>query len=133
MAFNTAISAMMVFVNEATKVVDRLTRSQAERFVLLLSPFAPHLGEELWLRLGHHRSLAHEPWPSYEPALLRQDEVELAVQVQGKVRGKIVVPAAADERAILARARAAIAQSLEGKQVVKEIVVPGRLVNFVVK
>jgi leucyl-tRNA synthetase len=133
MRFNTAVSAMMVFVNEATKAGETLTRSQAERFVLMLAPFAPHIGEELWARLGHDKTLTYEPWPSFDKGLLLDDEVELAVQIQGKVRTRIVVPADADKAVILVRARSAVSEFLDGAQVVKEIVVPGRLVNFVTR
>ena len=133
MAFNTAISAMMVFVNEATKAGNGLSRSQALRFTLLLSVFAPHLGEELWQRMGHENSLAYEAWPSFDREMLVEDEVEVAVQVLGKLRGKITLPKDADRDLALALGRKAVAQWLEGKEVVKEIWVPGRLVNFVAK
>ncbi|MCB9881573.1 MAG: leucine--tRNA ligase [Planctomycetes bacterium] len=133
MQFNTAISAMMVFVNEATKKHDALTRSQALRFVTLLAPFAPHLAEDLWRRLGHDASLTYESWPTFDEKLLVEAEVELAVQVLGKVRGKIVVAADAAQPAIVDAAKQAVATQLEGKTIVKEIVVPGRLVNFVVR
>ncbi len=133
LAFNTAISAMMVFVNDATKAGDRLTRSQLERLLVVLSPFAPHLAEELWKRLGHEASITVEAWPPFDPALLVEDEVELAVQVNGKVRGRVRVPSAAESQAVLVAARNAVAASLDGKHVVKEVVVPRRLVNFVVK
>ncbi|MCA8971976.1 MAG: class I tRNA ligase family protein, partial [Planctomycetes bacterium] len=133
MQFNTAISAMMVFVNEATKKHEALTRSQALRFVTLLAPFAPHLAEDLWRRLGHDASLTYESWPTFDEKLLVEAEVELAVQVLGKVRGKIVVAADAAQPAIVDAAKQAVATQLEGKTIVKEIVVPGRLVNFVVR
>jgi leucyl-tRNA synthetase len=125
--------AISRFVNDATKQMDALSRSQAERFVRILSPFAPHLAEELWQRLGHADTVSKEAWPSFDEKLLVEDEIELAVQVLGKVRAKIQVAKDADKDAILARAREAVAAQLEGKNVVKEIVVPGRLVNFVAK
>ncbi|HHI80044.1 MAG TPA: leucine--tRNA ligase [Planctomycetes bacterium] len=131
MRFNTAISAMMVFVNEATKRVDQLERTQAERFLLLLAPFAPHLAEELWERLGHTESLAYEPWPSYDPALLVDEEVEIAVQVLGKVRARIKIPKDAEKEFVLSKAKEAVKSQLEGKTLRKEIYVPGRLVNLV--
>jgi leucyl-tRNA synthetase len=133
MAFNTAIAAMMIFVNEATKAMDRLSRSQLLRFAQLLQPFAPHLAEELWQRLGGRGWLACAPWPAVDGALLVDAEIEIAVQVLGKVRGHAVVPAAAPNDVVLAAARAAVASWLDGKTVVKEIVVPKKLVNFVVK
>ncbi|MBL9075970.1 MAG: leucine--tRNA ligase [Planctomycetes bacterium] len=133
MAFNTAIAAMMIFVNEATKAMDRLSRSQLLRFAQLLQPFAPHLAEELWQRLGGRGLLARAAWPQVDAVLLVDDEVELAVQVLGKVRARVTVPADADQATVLAAARQAAASWLDGKTVVKEIVVPKKLVNFVVK
>ena len=134
MKFNTAIAAMMEFVNAVYKA-GAIAPAQAERFTLVLAPFAPHVAEELWERLGHKESLAYEPWPPYDPALIVEDTVELAVQVNGKVRAKITVPAGASKEECLAAAKAEpkIAAALAGKTVVKEIVAPGRLVNLVVK
>jgi len=136
MAFNTAISAMMVFVNEATKAGQALARGQMERFLEILNPFAPHLAEELWERLGNdpvRRPLARAPWPTWDASLHQDAPVELAVQVNGKVRGRILVAKDASGAAMVAAARQEVRAQLEGKQVVKEIAVPGRLVNFVVK
>ena len=106
-----------------------------EQFVLLLSPFAPHIAEELWQALGHDQSLAYEPWPTYDESLLEEEELEIPVQIKGKVRAKIRVPADADQNAIqeIARADQRVAELLAGKQLVKTVVVPGRMVNFVVK
>ncbi len=134
MKFNTAIAAMMEFVNAVFKA-GRISASQAERFLLLLAPFAPHLAEELWQKLGHAGSLAHEPWPAYDEKMLAEDTVELAVQVNGKVRGKIQVAADASQEACVETALAdeKVAAAVAGKQIVKQIVVPGRLVNLVVK
>ncbi len=133
LAFNTAIAAMMIFVNEATKAADRLSRGQLLRFAQLLQPFAPHLAEELWERLGGQGLIAYAPWPAVDERLLVDSEVEIAVQVLGKVRGRAMVPNGAAAEVVLAAARAAVAAQLEGRTVVKEIVVPGKLVNFVVK
>jgi leucyl-tRNA synthetase len=132
--FNTAIAAMMEFLNLATKE-SVLPHDVASDFTLLLSPFAPHLAEELWSRLGHSESLAQVEWPAVDEASLVMDEIELPVQVNGKVRGRVTVPASADQAAILTAAReeAGVKAHLEGKAIAKEIVVPGRLVNFVVK
>ena len=132
MAFNTAIAAMMVFVNEATPKADRLTCSQAERFVLLLAPFAPHLAEELWQRLGHDQSLAYEPWPTCDESLLVEETVELPVQINGKVRCRITVPSDASQQDVEAAAIEAVSDQMEGKTVRKVIVVPKRVVNVVV-
>jgi leucyl-tRNA synthetase len=134
MAFNTAIARMMEFTNFFLKEARR-PRSAMERFVLVLSPLAPHLAEELWQVLGHARTLAYEPWPAADEAWLREDVVEVPVQINGKLRGRIVVPSGADASAseAAARADARIAQLLAGKTVLKVVVVPGRMVNFVVK
>jgi leucyl-tRNA synthetase len=107
----------------------------AERFVLLLAPFAPHIAEEIWQRLGHEQSLAREPWPAYDPEKLVESSLELPVQVNGKLRGRITVPADADDTVILsaAKADAAVRPWVDGKTVVKELYVPRKLVNFVVK
>ena len=137
MAFNTAISAMMVYVNEAEDFAKSggLPREYLEKFVLCLAPFAPHLGEELWQLLGHTDTLAYEPWPKFDPAALVEDEVEVPVQVLGKLRGRIRVPVAATpaEMEAAAKANADVAKFLEGKTIVKVIAVPKRMVNFVVR
>ena len=145
MAFNTAISAMMVFVNEAEEfargVKDGgsgapapLPKELLETFVLCLAPFAPHLGEELWQFLGHGESLAYEPWPKYDSSALVEDEIEIPVQVMGRLRGRVKVPVSATpaEMEAAARASADVAKFLDGKRVVKVVAVPKRLVNFVV-
>jgi leucyl-tRNA synthetase len=133
MHFNTAIAAMMEFANHLTKLEVR-PRVVFEPFVLLLSPFAPHLAEELWQALGHTETLAYEPWPRYDPALAREDVIEVPVQVNGKLRSKLTVPADIDEAALKAAALAdeRIRELTEGKQVRKVIVVPRKLVNIVV-
>ncbi len=138
LAFNTAISAMMVFINDAegfAKAGQGLPRECLEKFVLCLAPFAPHLGEELWSFLGHADSLAYEPWPRYDASALVENEVEIPVQVMGRLRGRIRVPATAtaEEMRTLAEAAPDVAKFLEGKTVVKMIAVPKRMVNFVVK
>jgi leucyl-tRNA synthetase len=132
--FNTAISELMIFVNTAMKA-GRVGREQLSEFVRALSPLAPHLGEELWRALGHDGSVGDAPWPAFDPARLVLATIELAVQVNGKVRGRIALPAAADQAAALAAAKAdpAIAPFIEGREIVREVVVPGRLVNLVVR
>jgi len=134
MKFNTAVAAMMEFVNVVFKQ-GTISKDQAERFVLILSPYAPHLAEELWERLGHDQSLAYEPWPNYDEAMIAEEIIELAVQVNGKVRGRISVPADADEDAVIEAALAErnVSTAVGGKDILKKIVVPGRLVNLVVK
>ena len=133
MKFNTAIAAMMEFVNAVYKA-GRLGRSQAERFVLVLSPFAPHLAEELWEKLGRAQSLAYEPWPVLDSAYLAQDSIEIPVQIGGKLRGRVKVSAAAAQVDIEAAAKndPAVATHLAGKAIRKVIYVPGRLLNIVV-
>ncbi len=135
MNFNTGISAMMVFVNEFAGDGKELPREAAEKFVLCLAPFAPHLGEELWQFLGHADTLAYEPFPAFDPKALVEDEVEIPVQVLGKLRGRVTVPVAATsaEMEAAARANPDVAKFLEGKTVVKVIAVPKRMVNFVMK
>ena len=134
LSFNTAIARMMEFTNFFTKQ-ERRPRACMEPFVLLLSPFAPHMAEELWEALGHGKTLAYEPWPKFDESLMVESSVELAVQVNGKVRGKITVAADADEKTILAAAKAEpkVAEQIAGKTIVQEKVVPGRLVILVVK
>jgi leucyl-tRNA synthetase len=132
--FNTAIAAMMEFVNAANKW-DAVPRAIMEPFVLLLSPFAPHISEELWARMGHDESLAYEDWPEWEEELLKKEVVEMAVQVNGTVRATIEVDADADEEEVLAIAKDEdnVARYLDGKEIRREIFVPGRIVNFVVQ
>jgi leucyl-tRNA synthetase len=131
--FNTAIAALMTFLNEASKRTGAMTRSQAERFVLALSPFAPHICEELWSRLGYSGSLARVAWPKVRAEYLVDETVEIVVQVGGKLRGKVVVARDAAPPAIEAVAKPAVASWMEGKQIAKVVHVPGRLVNFIVK
>ncbi|HEX8107607.1 MAG TPA: class I tRNA ligase family protein, partial [Kofleriaceae bacterium] len=131
--FNTAIADMMVFVNEATKA-QAVPRDWFEMFVKILSPFAPHLGEELWQRLGHTTSVAHAPWPAHDEAKLARDTMVIAVQVGGKLRGQIEVAPDAAEPDILAAAQAdpKVQSFVAGKPIKKAIYVKGRLVNLVV-
>jgi leucyl-tRNA synthetase len=132
--FNTSIARMMEFVNAAMKE-EVLPKASAEAFVLILAPFAPHIAEELWSRLGNDNTLAYAPWPTYDESLLVEDTIEIPVQVNGKMRGKISVPADADQDTIAAAAKAdpKVAAHLEGKNIVKEIIIPGKMVNLVVK
>ncbi len=131
--FNTAISALMEFTNAAYKWPS-VPRAVADAFVLLLAPLAPHLAEELWARLGHAESLAYHPWPQADAAYLRADVLEIPVQVNGKVRGKIQVPAEAGEAEVIdiARADLNVGRHLEGQTVKRAIYVRGRIVNFVI-
>jgi leucyl-tRNA synthetase len=133
LGFNTAIAKMMEFVNAANKW-DAVPQSIAEPFVKLLSPFAPHIAEELWARLDHDESIAHADWPEFVEEHLKREVVEVAVQVNGTVRGTIkVAPDAPEEEALsTARADDNVARYLDDGTVRREIYVPGRIVNFVV-
>jgi leucyl-tRNA synthetase len=130
MSFNTAISAMMELANHLTPQEVR-PRSALTTLVLLLSPFAPHLAEELWRALGHGQSLAYEPWPTFDEALTRSDQIEVPIQVNGKLRGKVTVPAGIDDSSLEKMALDKVRTVLEGKTVKKVIVVSGKLVNIV--
>jgi len=132
MQFNTAITRL-IELNNALVGLDATPHAVAEALVLMLAPFAPHLAEELWQRLGHGESISRRAWPDYDPAALVEAEVELVVQVMGRVRSKITVAADADEKTIesAALADAKIQPQIEGKTVRKVIIVPGRLVNIV--
>jgi leucyl-tRNA synthetase len=133
MRFNTAISALMELTNAMYKW-PHVPRATAEALVLLLSPLAPHLAEELWQRLGNQESLAYHAWPVADPTLLKADVLEIPVQVNGKVRGKISVPAEAAESEVIeiAKADQNVGKHLAGQSVKRAIYVRGRIVNFVV-
>ena len=129
---NTAISQLMVFVNEAYKV-DRIPVDYAKGFIVMLSPVTPHLAEEIWQALGHDESLAYEPWPTYEESKLVDETVEIVVQLNGKVRAKMDVAndITKEELEKVALENDRIQEMLEGKTIRKVIAVPGRLVNIV--
>ena len=133
MRFNTAIAELIKLNNEITGLKS-VPRELAENLTLMLAPLAPHIAEEFWQRLGHTKSLAHRPWPTFDPAKLVESTMELPVQVNGKLRDKITVPADADEATILEKAAAAagVQSWLAGKEVKKRLYVPKKLVNFVV-
>jgi leucyl-tRNA synthetase len=142
--FNTAIAAIMELVNEMYALKDALVGTEQGRCqlssalataVTLLSPMAPHVCEEIWQAIGHGGVVAEQPWPRYDEAALVTDEVTVVAQVCGKVRGQVSVPNDATEEQVKAACMAVenVARHLEGKQVVKVIYVPGRLVNIVVR
>src|SRR5580692_935703 len=145
--FNTSIAAIMELVNELYAVEERAAHSSAEvvpaqlwfevqrDLVILLAPFAPHLASELWEMLGEKGSLLRTPWPKYDPALAKEEEIAIPVQVNGKLRGLIVVPVDSSKEVIHERALSAekIKTAIAGKQIVKVIVVPGKLANIVVR
>lgn len=130
--FNTAISQLMVFINEAYKA-DVLPKAYMEGFVKLLSPICPHIAEELWEKLGHSGTIAYEAWPAYDEAKLVDDEIEIVVQVNGKVRAKLLVPADATKESLeqIAMNDDKIKEQIDGKTIRKVIAVPGKLVNIV--
>jgi leucyl-tRNA synthetase len=144
--FNTSIAAIMELLNEMYSYEDSVQRGQAEappalvadaqrRLVLMLAPFAPYLTHELWEMLGETSDLLRAPWPQYDPALAKEEEVEIAIQVNGKIRSRIVVPADAEEAQVreLALLDWKVVAAIAGKEVVKVLVVKGRLVNIAVK
>ena len=129
---NTAIAAMMTLLNDIT-ATGSITKDEYEIFITLLNPFAPHITEEIWQNLGHEEMLCKQPWPQYDEAKCVESTVEMVVQICGKIKARMTVAANADKEACLAAAKEAAAKELEGKTILKEIVVPGKLVNFVVK
>jgi leucyl-tRNA synthetase len=147
--FNTCVAAIMELVNELYGIDDRIAGATASASVvpvsllaqvqrnlaLLLAPFAPYLAHELWEMLGEKTNLLRAPWPKYDPALTKEEEIEIPVQVNGKLRSRVVVSADATEEIVIERALAdeKVQASIAGKQVVKKIYVPGKLLNIVVK
>jgi leucyl-tRNA synthetase len=128
--FNTAISQLMVFINESYKATV-LPKDYMEGFVKLISPIAPHLAEELWEKLGHAGTVSYEAWPAFNEEKLVDDEVEIVVQVNGKVKAKLMVANDATKEALEQIAMEEIKDQIEGKTVRKVIAVPGKLVNIV--
>lgn len=133
MSFNTAISQMMIFINEFSGINKPLPREAAEKYVLLLAPFAPHLCEELWETLGHARTLAYAEWPSYNEEYLKVAETEVLVQILGKPKVRVMMPTGANEEAMrrIALEQTPVRDALEGKTIRKVICVPDRLINIV--
>ena len=134
LSFNTAISQMMVFVNELNRL-DTVPKKALKTLTLLLSPYTPHLAEELWVMFGHEPSVSQQPWPSYDESKTVDDTIEVVVQVNGKLRSRLAMGRNASKEEMLEAAkRDEKAKAwLDGKTIVKEIVVPGKLVNIVVK
>ncbi len=134
LSYNTAISQLMIFVNEFSRLKNRNIEAM-KSFVLLLSPLAPHIAEELWQRLGNAETLAYATWPSCDESKLKISEIEIAVQINGKPRVRMHIPAETEQQEMirLALENADVAKQIDGKTVVKTIAVPGRLVNIVVK
>ena len=133
MHFNTAISAMMILVNEFEKA-EKVSREQYEKLILLLSPFAPHIAEELWQVVGNKKSLSAQKWPKADPKKMKESEVSFVVQINGKVRAQMTVPAGQtqDEAVSLAQKMPDVDKWLSGKKIVKTIHIQDRLLNFVI-
>ena len=132
--FNTGISQLMVFVNEANKV-DNLPYEYVKGFIQLLAPVAPHLGEELWEIVTGQQGISYVPWPTYDESQLQEEEVEVVVQVNGKIRERLMTPTDLDREGLreFIQKQASVQSLIADKTVVKVIAVPGKLVNFVVK
>jgi leucyl-tRNA synthetase len=142
--FNTCIAAIMELVNALYAAEDAIARNavpvtflaEVQRsLVLLLAPFAPYLAHELWEMLGEKQALLGAPWPKYDAALAKEEEIEIPVQINGKLRSRVTVPADADEEFVMKQALAdeKVQAAISGKQIVKKIYVPGKMVNLVVK
>ena len=130
--FNTAISQMMILVNHLSKQPVR-PKTVVEKFILILAPFAPHITEELWEKLGHTDTLTYEPWPEYDKELIKEKEIELAVQVNGKIKDRIVVSADADQEQIKQQALGSekVIAAMSGKEPKKIIVIKPRIVSII--
>lgn len=135
MSYNTAIAKLMEYVNAVYKSTEPVSKNDMKTFVLLLAPQAPHIAEELWQRLGATESIAHAPWPVHDEEMTKTDTIDIVVQVMGKKRALITLPAEADKETVLkmAKENENVQAFINGKTIVKEIYVPNRLVNFVVK
>ncbi len=134
LAFNTAISQMMIFVNEVYKI-GKCPKEYAEGIIKMLSCITPHIGEEIWSILGHNDTIAFESWPVYDEALCKDDTIEIVVQINGKVKAKLNIEVDADQESVIAMAmeEEAVKAAVEGKNIVKQIYVPNKLVNIVAK
>ncbi len=134
MAFNTGVAKMMEFMNFVYKC-DSVNKEDMAKFLLILSPFAPHIAEELWHQIGHAKTLTYEPFPHFDESLTQDDEIEFPIQVMGKLRSVIMIDKNTGQDDIIAMAKAdeKIVKWLDGKEIVKEIFVPGRMLNFIVK
>ena len=132
--FNTIIAAFMEFINLCQENKEKVGRDVAERFLVLLSPFAPHTAEELWQELGHEESIFQQKWPEAEAEFLKEESITLIIQVNGRVRDKVAVRADVLEKEAkeLAISREKVKNWISGKKIKKIIFVPGRLINIVI-
>ena len=133
LTFNTAIAKMMEFVNMWSKSEQPLAKKDAEKFVQMLSPQAPFIAEELWAHLGHDKTITYEPWPTFDASQVQENNMTIAVQVNGKRRADFTIAKDSDKEAIIAQAKQAVQTYLDGHEVIKEIYVPGKLVSLVIK
>lgn len=131
LGFNTAISQMMIFMNAATKL-GKCSREYAEGFIKMFSCICPHAGEEMWSRFGHNDTIAYESWPTYDEEACKEDTVEIGVQVNGKVKGTISIAVDEAKESVLEKAKKAVEGKITGN-IIKEIYVPGKIVNIVAK
>ena len=132
MKFNTAIAAMMAYINDVYEV-GTITKDELGILVRILCPFAPHICEEIWQMLGNDGLCSLAKWPEYDEAKTVDNTVEVAVQINGKVRGRVMLPLNCPKDDAIAEAKKALAEALEGKTVVKEISVPNKIINIVIK
>ena len=131
LGFNTAISQMMIFMNAATKL-GKCSREYAEGFIKMFSCICPHAGEEMWSVLGHDDTIAYESWPTYDEEACKEDTVEIGVQVNGKIKGTVSIAVDEDKESVLEKAKKAVEGKITGN-IIKEIYVPGKIVNIVAK
>lgn len=133
LGFNTAIAQMMIFMNTVTK--GTCPKEYAEGFIKMISCITPHVGEEIWSLMGHDNTIAYEKWPTYDEEAVKEDSIEIGIQVNGKVKGTVMLGVSEDKDSALAKAKTvdSVKAAIEGKTLVKEIYVPGKIVNLVVK
>ena len=134
LGFNTAISQMMIFMNAAYKA-GKCPKAYKEGFVKMISCICPHVGEEMWEALGHDNTIAYEAWPTFDENAIVENTVEIGIQVNGKARGSVEIAVDEDQESAIAKAKAvpSVANSIEGKTIIKEIYVKGKIINIVVK
>lgn len=133
-SLNTVVSGFMEYNNKLNELAKKggVDKTTLETFIVLLAPFAPHISQELWSELGHENSVFDQKWPEYDEAYLKDDEVEIAVQINGKARATVTIGADDAKDVVIEKAKEALGDKLNGT-IVKEIYVPGRIVNIVQK